>query len=96
MEGVKDRLGDLSWIGITDQAWVQVEVDVLEPTFDMKTFVDKQIEHFLKESAHMAAPDNVNLTKAQWQAWSTYRKKLQEIYLQPDYPNEIFWPTRPE
>lgn len=94
MEGVKDQLGDLSWLGITDRCWVEVEVS--DPVLDVKTFVDDQITHFLKESEYMVDPNNVNLTKAQWQAWSTYRKKLQEIYLQPDYPNEIFWPTRPE
>jgi len=94
MEGVKDRLSDLSWLGITDRCWIEVEVS--DPLVDVKTFVDDQITHFLKESEHMVDSNNVNITKAQWQAWSMYRKKLAEIYLQPDYPNEIFWPTKPE
>lgn len=94
MEGVKDRLGDLLWIGITDQAWFEVEVP--DPVFDIKAFVDEQIAHFLKESLAMVSPDNTSITKAQWQAWMEYRKKLQEIHLQVGYPNEIFWPVKPE
>lgn len=94
MEGVKDRLGDLSWVGIDDRCWIEVEVP--EPTIDMKALVDNQIAHFLKESLSMVSPDNHGITKAQWQAWMEYRKKLQEIPLQPNYPQEVFWPARPE
>lgn len=94
MNGVKERLGDLSWLGITDQAWFEVEVP--EQSFDMKAFIDDQIKHFLTQSLPMVSPDNTGITKSQWQAWMDYRKKLQEIPLQPDYPNEVFWPTKPE
>lgn len=94
MEGVKDRLGDLSWIGITDRCWVEVEVP--DPVFDHKAFVNDQIKYFLKESLDIVSPDNRSITKAQWQAWMDYRKKLQEIPLQSGYPTEIFWPTKPE
>ena len=54
------------------------------------------IFNFLKESLAMVSPDNTSITKAQWQAWMEYRKKLQEINLQTGYPHEIFWPTKPE
>lgn len=94
MEGVKDRLGDLSWLGITDQAWV--EVDVPEPSVDIKAIVDEHIRVLLEGTLPMVAPDNTSLTKVQWQAWIDYRKKLQEIPLQVGYPQEVFWPTRPE
>lgn len=94
MEGVKDRLSDLSWVGITDQAWIEVEVP--EPSIDIKELVDSQISHFLKESLLMVSPDNQSITKAKWQEWMNYRKQLQEIYLQVGYPNEVFWPAKPE
>lgn len=94
MEGVKDRLGDLSWLGITDQSWV--EVDVPDPALDMKKLVDDQVDHFLKQSLEMVSPDNQSITKAKWQEWMKYRKSLQEIYLQPNYPQEVFWPVKPE
>lgn len=70
--------------------------EVLEEPVDQKTLVDNQIAHFLLETAPMVAMDNTDMTKAKRQEWMDYRKKLQEIYLQPNYPNEIFWPTRPE
>lgn len=94
MEGVKDRLKDLSWIGIADQAWFEVEVP--DPVFDHKAFIDDQIKHFLEQSLSMVAIDNTNITKGQRAAWIEYRRLLQEITLQPGYPNEVFWPTRPE
>lgn len=94
MEGVKDRLSDLSWIGINDRAWIEVEVP--DPVFDVKSFVDEQIAHMLKESAPFVATDNTNMTKEQRFAWIEYRRKLQEIYLQPDYPNSVYWPSKPE
>jgi hypothetical protein len=72
--------------------WVEIE----QPVVDQKKIVDDQIAHFLMETAPMVAMDNTSMTKAQRQAWMDYRKKLQEIPLNPDYPNEVFWPTRPE
>lgn len=94
MEGVKDRLGDLSWVGITDQAWF--EINVPDPVFDMKGFIDDQIAHYLKESLPMVATDNTSMTKEQRVLWFEYRRKLQEIYLQPGYPNDVYWPSKPE
>ena len=94
MEGVKDRLGDLSWVGITDQAWF--EINVPDPVFDIKGFIDDQIAHYLKESLPMVATDNTSMTKEQRVLWFEYRRKLQEIYLQPGYPNDVYWPSKPE
>jgi hypothetical protein len=48
------------------------------------------------ETSPMVAMDNISMTKAKRQEWMDNRKKLQEIPLNPDYPNEVFWPTRPE
>lgn len=89
-----DRLGDLTWAGHPDTGWF--EVDVLDPAVDIQKVVDDQIAHFLMETAPMVAMDNISMTKAKRQEWMDYRKKLQEIPLNPDYPNEVFWPTRPE
>lgn len=91
MAGVKDRLGDLSWLGITDRAWI--EVDAPEPVFDQKTFVDTQIQRYIQESELMITNAT---TKSQRSDWIEYKVALQEIYLQVEYPNEIRWPARPE
>ena len=94
LKGSIDRLGDLTWAGHPDMGWI--EVDVPDPVVDIQKVVDDQIAHFLMETAPMVAMDNISMTKAKRQEWMDYRKKLQEIPLNPDYPNEVFWPTRPE
>jgi hypothetical protein len=94
LKGSIDRLGDLTWAGHPDMGWI--EVDVPDPVVDIQKVVDDQIAHFLLETAPMVAMDNISMTKAKRQEWMDYRKKLQEIPLNPDYPNEVFWPTRPE
>ena len=94
LKGSIDRLNDLAWAGHPDMGWF--EVDVLDPVVDIQKVVDDQIAHFLMETAPMVAMDNISMTKAKRQEWMDYRKKLQEIPLNPDYPNEVRWPTRPE
>jgi hypothetical protein len=94
LKGSIDRLNDLTWAGHPDMGWF--EVDVPDPVVDIQKVVDDQIAHFLMETAPMVAMDNISMTKAKRQEWMDYRKKLQEIPLNPDYPNEVFWPTRPE
>ena len=92
MEGVKDRLGDLSWLGITDRCWVEVEAD--DPADPVKKDIDDRIAAFNDEANQKIL--NRSLTKGQWQAWVEYQKELQNIPLQPGYPNEVRWPTKPE
>ena len=94
LKGSIDRLNDLAWAGDPDMGWI--EVDVPDPVVDIQKVVDDQIAHFLMETSPMVAMDNISMTKAKRQEWMDYRKKLQEIPLNPDYPNEVFWPTRPE
>ena len=94
LKGSIDRLNDLAWAGHPDMGWF--EVDMPEPVVDQKKFVDDQIAHFLTTSLPMVAMDNISMTKAERQAWMDYRQQLQEITLQPNYPNEVRWPTRPE
>lgn len=92
MAGSIDKLGNLAWAGHPDLGWFEIP----EPVVDQKKVVDDQIAHFLMETAPMVAMDNTDMTKAKRQEWMEYRRKLQEIPLNPDYPNEVFWPTRPE
>jgi hypothetical protein len=94
LKGSIDRLNDLTWAGHPDMGWF--EVDMPDPVVDQKKFVDDQIAHFLTTSLPMVAMDNISMTKAERQAWMDYRQQLQEIPLNPNYPNEVRWPTRPE
>jgi len=66
------------------------------PEVSLEAKITKQTERLLKESAQYVASDNVTITKGERIAWMDYRQKLRELHLQPGFPNEIFWPARPE
>ena len=97
MEGFKDKLNNLSWVGMPDKGWFEIEVSDKEiEAKEKKLLVELQIEKLLSESLPMVAADNTNLTKQQRSDWIEYRQKLKEMYLQPDYPTEVYWPKKPE
>jgi hypothetical protein len=97
MNGFKDKIGDLSWRGLEDQGWFEVDVPDTEiSTAATKKVVDSQIEHFLKESLQYVAVDNPNITKGERADWMEYRRLLNDISNQSSYPNEIYWPKRPD
>ena len=99
MGGIKDRLGDLSWLGdaYVDQGWFEVTPEPpAEPTREDKiATAQAQIELRLSESNPMVAADNTAVTKEQRAAWIEYRKAVKEVYLQVNYPDTIAWPTPP-
>jgi hypothetical protein len=94
IRGETARLNNLSWAGHNDLGWFEIEEP--EPVFDQKKFVDDQIAYQLQITLPMVAADNTNITKAQRQAWLQYRRELQEIQYQEEYPETIRWPIRPE
>ena len=95
MAGVKDRLGDLSWLGdaYTDQGWVEVG----EPsTVTMSVEVaNATIEQMLKNTAWAVASDNTSSTREQFAQWMEYRQALREVHLQVGFPTNIVWPAEP-
>ena len=94
MQGVKDRLGDLSWLGITDRCWVEVDVPDVDAD-PVKLDIDERISNLMNQANEFLSQSNT-LTKIQWQAWVEYQQQLQNIPLQSNYPNEILWPSQPE
>lgn len=97
LSGFKEKLHDLSWIGMPDKGWFEIEVsDEETQKNEKKQLVDSQIEKFLNDSLYFVASDNVSVTKQQRAEWMEYRQKLKEINLQPDYPFEVYWPKKPE
>lgn len=92
MEGIKDRLGDLSWLGITDRCWV--EVDVADPPSPVKKDIDDRVNTLYEETVKILS--STELTKSQYRAWINYQKQLQNIPLQSEYPNKVLWPNKPE
>lgn len=98
MEGVKDRLGDLSWLGITDQAWIEVDApQPVPPTVEEQAkLINDQIAKILLDTGDKVAIDNVNISKAERQSWVEYRRLIREIPLQGGFPNQVNWPAKPE
>ncbi len=97
MEGVQDKLGDLSWLGeyYTDQGWVQVEGAsnaVAEST--PAELAWEKAKQQLRESDWVMLPD-VPMTVEEKQQWVSYRISLRNIRSQVGFPNSVVWPSKP-
>ena len=95
MGGIKDRLGELSWLGdaYADQGWVEVGEETTIPmTADE---VNTTIEQILKNTAWAVASDNLTMTKGQRADWLEFRQALRDIPLQTNFPTDIVWPAEP-
>jgi hypothetical protein len=95
MGGIKDRLGDLSWLGdaYADQGWFEVGEETSPPlTADE---ANATIAQRLKDSAWAVAEDDLTITKGQRADWMAFRQALRNIPLQAGFPTDIVWPTEP-
>ena len=97
MENVKDKLGDLSWIGIEDKGWFLVgEDDTVEPV--EQTLSEKawnKAKALLLESDWAMLPD-VPMTVGAKDDWEEYRAALRDIRSQEGFPDNINWPIKPD
>jgi len=95
MGGIKDRLGDLSWLGDTyaDQGWFEVGEEA--PTSMTVDEVNATIAQLLKDSAWAVAADDTTISKGQRADWIAFRQALREIPSQSGFPTDIVWPTEP-
>lgn len=93
--GIKDRLGDLSWLGdaYADQGWLEVGEEVSTPMSADE--VNATIAQRLKDSAWAVAEDDLTITKGQRADWMAFRQALRDIPLQAGFPTDIVWPTEP-
>ncbi len=96
MPGIKDRLGDLSWLGdsYADQGWVEVEGDI-EQIASEADLVWEKAKQMLRDSDWSVLPD-VPMYNENRQQWIEYRKQLRDIRLQTGFPKNIIWPSKPE
>jgi len=96
MSGFLDKIGDLSFVGVEDQGWFQVEGDA--PAAPLQStpaeLAWNQAKLLLAESDWSMLPD-VPLLNGDKQLWQAYRKALREIRLQSGFPNNIVWPVKP-
>ena len=95
MGGIKDRLGDLSWLGdaYADQGWVEVGEETTVPMTANE--VNATIEQWLRNTAWAVASDDITITRGQRADWMTFRQALRDIPLQAGFPTNIVWPTEP-
>lgn len=96
LEGIKDRLGDLSWLGpnYVDQGWFVVGEETIKAiSLDE---INDTIDKILKNTASYVAVDNTSMDKGSRAKWIEFRQAVREIPLQPGFPNEIKWPTEPQ
>jgi len=95
MAGIKDRLGDLSWLGdsYADQGWFEVGEE--DPTPMTADEVNATIAQRLKDSAWAVAEDDLTITRGQRADWMAFRQALRDIPLQVGFPTDIVWPTEP-
>lgn len=95
MGGIKDRLGDLSWLGdaYADQGWFEVGEETTIPMTANE--VNATIDQWLKTTAWAVAEDDLTITKGQRADWMAFRQALRDIPLQAGFPTDIVWPTEP-
>lgn len=95
MEGYKDKLGDLSWVGIEDQGWFEVG----PAPDDMFTSKEREVLDIVQArlvNSDWAVLPDVPITSEEKAKWIEYRRLLREVKRQPRFPLEIEWPFPPK
>lgn len=102
LSGFNDRLQDLSWLGsdYSDMGWFEVG-EAPDNQSELETMSKEEevlaiVQQLLNSSVDKVAADNTNMTAGDRAAWLEYRRLLREVHLQPDFPENIYWPARPE
>ena len=95
LHGVKEDLGDLSWVGLDDQGWFEVEPDPDPNTSIMTEDKARKIRNELLAESDWAMVSDVPMTSEDRDKWVAYRAALRDVPLQRDFPTEIMWPTNP-
>jgi hypothetical protein len=95
MGGIKDRLGDLSWLGeaYADQGWFEAGEEAVASLTTVE--VNATIAQMLKDTAWAVAEDDLTITRGQRADWIAFRQALRNIPLQARFPTEIIWPSAP-
>ena len=95
LSGVKDKLGDLSWVGLPDQGWFETTQASGDENPSKADIEWAKAVSLLRLSDWSMLPD-IPMTVGDKEKWIEYRKALREIKLQVGFPDTIHWPTKPE
>jgi len=96
LSGVKDKLGDLSWVGLEDQGWFEVEGTLPSSGESSPSDIEWNKAKGLLIDSDWSMLSDVPMTVGDKQKWIEYRKALREIKLQEGFPDTISWPAKPE
>ena len=99
LHGIKDRLGDLSWLGLkySDMGWLEVEGE-LPPMPEEATPSELMWE---KAKAQLRETDwlmllDAPITVEKRAEWKKYRQQLRAIRDQKGFPDNVIWPSEPK
>jgi hypothetical protein len=96
LQGIPEKLGDLSWLGekYADMGWVEVE-DSPEIIKQRKvSCIEKEVARLLEDS-NWTMLEDAEMTAETKALWREYRRSLRRLHLQPRFPEEVSWPKRP-
>lgn len=97
LQGIPEKLGDLSWLGekYADTGWVEVE-DSPEMIKQRKiSYIESEVARLLQGSDWTMLED-AEITAETKALWREYRRSLRRLHLQSRFPEEVLWPKRPE
>lgn len=84
--------GNIPFTPEEEAEWDALEAQALaEEPIRKAAAIREERNKLLAESDWMALSD-VTMTDS----WKNYRQELRDITLQPTFPDEVVWPTKPE
>ena len=98
LKGFKDKLADLSWVGMGDKGWVEISPDPEPVAVKPESAADvarKERNNLLSQS-DWAMMSDVAMAAGTKDNWTEYRRLLRDITLQASFPDDITWPNKPE
>lgn len=103
LAGVKEKLGNLSWLGdpdLADKGWFETSIPDTGTT-DSDAGLTKAEQVWNTAKKQLAASDwsmlpDVPMTAGDKTLWIEYRRALREIRSQDGFPDSVNWPAKPE
>ena len=97
LDGIQDRLGDLSWLGeaYNDQGWFVVGEAPAEPAQATAAELAWDRAKKLLWESDWSMLSDVPMTAGDKVLWIEYRRALRDIRLQSGFPSDIQWPVKP-
>ena len=98
MEGMRDRIGDLSWLGeaYKDTGWVEVEGVVAVMAEATPEWIAWNEAKTMLANSDWSMLSDIPMTVSEKQSWIEYRRELRNLRDQSGFPHDILWPNEPK